>query len=64
MNRKRIRQLYRLNGLQLRIWVPRRKHLAALHHGLHLRLRDGQGRPPGLGALSDVLHPGETAPGA
>lgn len=63
MNRKRIRQLCRLNGLQLWIWVPGRKHMAALHHGVHLRLRDDRGRPPGLGALFDVLHPGEIAPG-
>lgn len=32
MNRKRVRRLYRLDGLQLRMRVRRRKHMA-LHRG-------------------------------
>ena len=32
MNRKRVRRLYRLDGLQLRMRVRRRKHIA-LHRG-------------------------------
>ena len=32
VNRKRVRRLYRLEGLQLRMRVRRRKHIA-LHHG-------------------------------
>ncbi|MBX9607155.1 MAG: IS3 family transposase, partial [Gammaproteobacteria bacterium] len=32
VNRKRVRRLYRLQGLQLRMWVRRRKHMC-LHRG-------------------------------
>ena len=32
VNRKRLRRLYRLDGLQLHMWVRRRKHIA-LHRG-------------------------------
>ena len=33
VNKKRVRRLYRLEGLQLRMRVRRRKHQAALHRG-------------------------------